>query len=225
MFVTKKNRFLLSKTFSIALKLVIAMLLSMSAPETYAEEHGAGHDGDHAAPGRGHSDGSDHQGGRHGRGRQGNYDPGRERGHGGGAKAVENTILKSGGRPVWAQEGLPEVELGRLNAARVPEHVLQKALVQAHEELQNNPTAEIHAPLQNIALYKEAVSRGDLNKAAHYLGLAAEKRVPISAEMVEALNIILGVSVPENEDMADMADLVRQGLLEAHDAGILEDHH
>lgn len=37
----------------------------------------------------------------------------------------------SGGKPVWAQEGIPEVELGRLNVARSPDHVLQAALLEA----------------------------------------------------------------------------------------------
>ncbi|WP_305906901.1 hypothetical protein Q9L42_018605 [Methylomarinum sp. Ch1-1] len=223
MCITDRNPYL--KVLSVVSTLMIAMALGLSTLNlAYAEDHGSDHGGGHGSAGRGHAGGG-HSGGDHGRGRQGNYDPGRERGHGGGAKAVENTVLKSGGRPVWAQEGLPEVELGRLNAARAPAHVLQKALGKAHEELESNPTGEIHAPLQNIALYKEAVTQGDLSKAARYLGFAAEKRMPINAEMVEALNIILGVSVPDNQAMADMADQVRQGILEAHDAGEIEDHH
>lgn len=35
-----------------------------------------------------------------------------------------------GGRPVWAQEGIPEVELGRLSVARAPSHVIDKALAE-----------------------------------------------------------------------------------------------
>lgn len=191
-----------------------------------AEEHGSDHGSrGHGSSGGGHSEGAGHEGGRHGRGRQGNYDPGREKGHGGGAKAVENTILKSGGRPVWAREGIPEVELGRLNSARVPAHVLQRALEKAQAELLATPGAEIHAPLQNIALYKEAVLRGDLDKAAEYLGFAAEKRMPITSEMVEALNIILGISVSDNEAMAGNADQIRQNILTEHDAGEIDNQH
>ncbi|MBQ0805340.1 MULTISPECIES: hypothetical protein [unclassified Sulfitobacter] len=33
-----------------------------------------------------------------------------------------------GGKPVWAQEGIPEVELGRLNVARSPDRILAKAV-------------------------------------------------------------------------------------------------
>ncbi|MFN3991864.1 MAG: hypothetical protein ACK4IU_03035 [Tabrizicola flagellatus] len=37
----------------------------------------------------------------------------------------------AGGKPVWAQEGIPEVELGRLNVARSPDKVLDQALEEA----------------------------------------------------------------------------------------------
>lgn len=36
-----------------------------------------------------------------------------------------------GGRPVWAKEGIPEVELGRLSVARAPTHVITKAMTEA----------------------------------------------------------------------------------------------
>lgn len=36
-----------------------------------------------------------------------------------------------GGKPVWAQEGIPEVELGRLSVARSPEKVLDRSLAEA----------------------------------------------------------------------------------------------
>ncbi|MES2969076.1 MAG: hypothetical protein V4804_10050 [Pseudomonadota bacterium] len=36
-----------------------------------------------------------------------------------------------GGKPVWAQEGIPEVELGRLSVARSPDQVLDRALAEA----------------------------------------------------------------------------------------------
>jgi hypothetical protein len=36
-----------------------------------------------------------------------------------------------GGKPVWAQEGIPEVELGRLSVARSPDKVLDQALAEA----------------------------------------------------------------------------------------------
>lgn len=39
-----------------------------------------------------------------------------------------------GTKPVWAQEGIPEVELGRLNVARSPDRILEKAVA---EEVSN----------------------------------------------------------------------------------------
>lgn len=83
-----------------------------------------------------------------------------------------------GGKPVWAQEGIPEVELGRLNVARSPDHVLQRAydeaiasvspemisfynltLDQAVEQLSLNfdNIAYIDSPLQNLALLKDTL--------------------------------------------------------------------
>lgn len=62
-----------------------------------------------------------------------------------------------GGKPVWAQEGIPEVELGRLNVARSPDHVLQRA----YDEALSNFTAEM-ATFYNLSL-SEAVAELSLN--------------------------------------------------------------
>ncbi|SNR25502.1 hypothetical protein [Puniceibacterium sediminis] len=83
-----------------------------------------------------------------------------------------------GGKPVWAAEGIPEVELGRLSVARSPDSVLNRAL----EEALSNFTPEmadfynltldqailqlatnfddllfVDSPLQNLALFKDAL--------------------------------------------------------------------
>ncbi|MGB5558068.1 MAG: hypothetical protein WBN04_08650, partial [Paracoccaceae bacterium] len=81
-----------------------------------------------------------------------------------------------GGKPAWAQEGIPEVELGRLSVARSPGHVLQRALDEAVANLSpemvdfyNLDLGDIitelslnwdnitifDSPLQNLALLKE----------------------------------------------------------------------
>jgi hypothetical protein len=83
-----------------------------------------------------------------------------------------------GGKPVWAQEGIPEVELGRLNVARSPDQVLDRAytealasftpemasfynltIAQAVEQLSLNfdNLSYIDSPLQNLALLKDAL--------------------------------------------------------------------
>lgn len=84
----------------------------------------------------------------------------------------------TGGKPVWAQEGIPVVELGRLNVARSPDSVLDRAYTEALASLTpemiafyNLPTldmieeltfnfdnvAYIDSPLQNLSLLKDAL--------------------------------------------------------------------
>jgi hypothetical protein len=84
----------------------------------------------------------------------------------------------AGGKPVWAQEGIPDVELGRLNVARSPENVLLRAFDEALAsftpemvDFYNMTLAEaitalsfdfdslsyIDSPLQNLALLKDAL--------------------------------------------------------------------
>lgn len=83
-----------------------------------------------------------------------------------------------GGKPVWAQEGIPEVELGRLNVARAPEHVLKRQLDEALTSFDpamaafyNMTLAEyvtalttdydsvlrLDSPLMNLSLYKDLI--------------------------------------------------------------------
>jgi predicted nucleic acid-binding Zn ribbon protein len=115
-----------------------------------------------------------------------------------------------------------------LNVSRAPDHVLQKALAEAHKTLAGDPQAAIHSPLQNLALYYEAMTvqgKWSRQQAAEFLGTAAEKRAPISTETVEALNIILGVNTTDPAALAQDADLVRQRILEEHDAGGGESGH
>lgn len=49
---------------------------------------------------------------------------------GGGENTRKPEAGTTGGRPVWAKEGIPEVELGRLSVARAPASVLQHALTE-----------------------------------------------------------------------------------------------
>lgn len=83
-----------------------------------------------------------------------------------------------GGKPAWADEGIPEVELGRLNVARSPDRVLDRAYAEALLgftgamaefyslslddailELSTNFDALsfIDSPLQNLALLRDAL--------------------------------------------------------------------
>lgn len=159
------------------------------------EGHSGGHAGSRGGSrGGGHDDGdtdhdSDHgddHGGGHTPGPRGYGSHGTHRGgHGndvarGGDKAVEYMVLR-GQRPVWAQEGIPEVELGRLNVSRAPGRVLAHAegealatyseemaalynldAAQAAELLETSfrDVSRYDSPLQNLALYKDVMTFG-----------------------------------------------------------------
>lgn len=133
--------------------------------EDHGTDHGDDHGDDHGSKGKGKgSTGGQASGGHSGEG----HVPG---GVGSGRSG--------GGRPVWAQEGIPPVELGRLNVSRAPAHVLDRALNEAVNEYdpamdafysldataaaaqlaadyQNVP--RIDSPLQNLALYKQVIN-------------------------------------------------------------------
>jgi hypothetical protein len=143
--------------------------------------HGGGHDSGHD-----HDTGDDH-GGR-GSGGKGRARHGRTGGHGHShdvardvAYGVETRIFR-GGRPVWAQEGIPEVELGRLNVGRAPAFVLIRAEGKALEEYTDAMTnlynlsaeeaaalleanysniARIDSPVQNLAMYRDVMVYGE----------------------------------------------------------------
>lgn len=88
-----------------------------------------------------------------------------------------------GGKPAWAQEGIPEVELGRLNVARAPGKLLDKQLVEALATLSTivgasgtsiyeapnlaaaiaqitTDALRVDSPLANLALLKDFLSDG-----------------------------------------------------------------
>ena len=114
----------------------------------------------------------------HGKGGEGQGGPG-EDSDGKGPKAGSGG--SEGGKPAWAQEGIPEVELGRLNVARSPDQVLDRALAEAVSsltpemiayynltldkaifELSTNfdTVSFIDSPLQNLALLEDVLSGG-----------------------------------------------------------------
>lgn len=121
-----------------------------------AQGNGAGGSGDHGTPGGGEdSDESDGRGPEYGKPETGT----------------------TGGAPIWAQEGIPEVDLGRLNVARSPRHVLDQAynealatLTPSMLELYSMSLPEVQdylanhwdeavlldSPLQNLALLQDA---------------------------------------------------------------------
>lgn len=139
-------------------------------------EDGGHDDGGHDDGGHedgGHSGGSG-QGGKQGAGGQGPGDSGQRFGQGSSGGG------NSGTRPPWAQEGIPEVELGRLNVVRSPSRVLDRALAEAIATVASTPgmsdfysqsldqailqlstefdsLSYIDSPLQNLALFKDVL--------------------------------------------------------------------
>lgn len=104
-----------------------------------------------------------------------------------------------GGKPVWAQEGIPEVELGRLNVVRSPERVLDQALAEAlltftpeMAEFYNlslddaietlrtefGEVAIIDSPLQNLGLLRDALD-GTSDLAALGVSSSVNTLIPI----------------------------------------------
>jgi hypothetical protein len=194
---------------------------SHSGSSHSGSSHSGGHGSSHA--GKGKRGGSGHDSGDHGS----SHVKGKGQGKHGGQSGDSTVTRDRGRRPVWAQEGIPEVELGRLNAARAPDHVLTRSLAEAHAALAADPQASVHSPPQNLALYWEAMSgqKGwSREQAAAFLGAAADKRIPITSDTVRALNLILGVSDADPAGMAQAADNVRQQILADHDQGSSGDH-
>ncbi|WP_162915056.1 hypothetical protein [Desertibaculum subflavum] len=136
------------------------------------------------------------------------------RGGAGGSGGVEGRVLKgrggeSGTRPAWSGGAVPEdVELGRLNMARSPDHVLNRALNEAYTtNLDKNNDGvldadasipDVESPMQNLALFKEALAGArkvsgswTLQDAAQFLGKAADKNIPITEDTVRAIGVIL----------------------------------
>jgi hypothetical protein len=154
-----------------------------------AAGHGGGHDpGDGGSHSDGHSDdhGDDAGHGNAGRGKGQGVGGAGQQGSGAGARGGEggrggggqDRADRSGGRPPWAQEGIPEIELGRLNVARSPARVLDRAYTEAlasltgetlgfYNQSLDQMIAElslnwdnvtfIDSPLQNLALLRDAL--------------------------------------------------------------------
>lgn len=166
----------------------LAILLgstSIVATSTFAQESGGsgqgqGSPGGNDSAGQG-SDGSGSQGsGGDGQGQGGPSEDSDAQGPGAGQPADGDR----GGKPSWAQEGIPVVDLGRLSVMRSPDQVLDRALAEVVSTF--NPdlvplyemTADdfgdyvlahwndegfaiIDSPLQNLALLEELWTEGD----------------------------------------------------------------
>ena len=202
---------------------------------------GQGSGDDHTSGGDDHTssdhetdteDHSDHEGGQGGP-KNGEEGQGQQ-GQGGGGSGQHGSGGESG-RPVWAQEGIPEVELGRLNVARSPDHVLDRAYAEAVgsmtdpvldfyrndfddmiDELSErwDQVSFIDSPLQNLALLREALDGPSVLTAVNtnndtlmavFLGSASDKALEVTKETVIAVTTILGKPI-EGDAAQNLAD-------------------
>ncbi len=148
----------------------------LGGPAFAQENAGQGNQGGQGQGNKGSQSGQDNRGGS-GAG-QGGPDPDSDsKGPQAGGPAATGS---SGGKPAWAQEGIPEdVELGRLSVARAPDQVLDRAFDEAlanlspemidfysdktlneiYEALRTewDTITLINSPLQNLALLEEAM--------------------------------------------------------------------
>jgi len=189
---------------------------SLPDGQAYAQSHG----GSGRGQGGGGRGGSGYRGGKAGghsgeeEGHSGSEGGGHESeaegsGHKGGGMSQQPGASSRGGRPVWAQEGIPAVELGRLSVVRSPDHVIDKALT---EVLKNfNPAAsaalysmsaeqfsayikanwdtapKIDSPLENLGLFKDLLSDGQTRLS----GVTPASKVDLAA-------IFLGAASDKN---------------------------
>lgn len=150
---------------------------AFAADDSGGQGGGQGNQGGQGQGSKGAQSGQGNQGGQ-GSG-QGGPDPASDsKGPQAGGPA---TTGSGGGKPIWAQEGIPEVELGRLSVARSPSTVLNRALLEADATLTadmvtfyNQSLDQIisdlslnwdsitifDSPLQNLALYQDVMADG-----------------------------------------------------------------
>lgn len=182
------NRFLLNTVSAMALGAVVAGGAMVAptlfgASPAFAQDDGEG--GENGANGNAGGQGQGDQGAQSGQGNQG----GQDQGQGGPGDDSDGVGPQSGGpsddgsgggRPAWASEGIPEVELGRLSVARSPDHVLDQAYDEAllaigdmadfynlslddmitELSLNWDEITLIDSPLQNLAIFRDALDGG-----------------------------------------------------------------
>lgn len=193
----------------------------------FADQHsgpgegpGEGAGGGSGGSGGGHDDGGHDDGGHEG-GQGGHNDGGHDTGdHGGEGQGQGGSAQGGGGeggmdsRPTWAGEGIPEVELGRLNVARSPDHVLERAYNEALatmtpemiafynlsmndmlDQLVNNwdGVSFIDSPLQNLSIL-EAIMTGEASPAS--LGISNDAMTLAAV----ALGAASDKNIPISED-------------------------
>ncbi|MDB4254771.1 hypothetical protein [Yoonia sp.] len=177
-------------TAAVLLTGVAASSFSGTSMAAFAQEDGSG--GQAQGQGNQGGQGQGSQGAQSGQGNQGGSGSGQggpsaDSDGTGGQSGGPSDTSSGGGKPAWAQEGIPEVELGRLSVARSPDQVLERSLEEAlstwdavtMEDFYSLPleNADVSilselslnwdnltiydSPLQNLALMKDILEDGD----------------------------------------------------------------
>ena len=197
----------------------------------------SGHDGGTGSAGGinsgGHTDSDDNHndgasGGSSGQGAQ----SGGQNGGNAGSGATGN------GRPVWAQEGIPEVELGRLNVVRSPTRVLDRALDEALSgftakeaafyrldldamitELSKNwdGVSFIDSPLQNLALFRDAA---DGSSVLRDVGIVTDNNTLLAVFLGTASDKTIPITA---DTVTAVSAMLNQPLTPAQAAALAED--
>lgn len=177
-------------------------------------EAGGGHGGGSSG---GHSDSTHQSGDEHeGSGREGgsSHQPA-----GGTQGGQDNRGGGEDGRPVWAGEGIPEVELGRINVVRSP-RTLDRALAEAREQFDPATMTRLYqaraidfanaarvnwdtisiidSPVQNLALLRELWRTKTTSLPGVNLG---------ATNIIELSSILLGVA--SDKEIPITTDTVR----------------
>ncbi|WP_417688132.1 hypothetical protein [Roseibium sp.] len=212
---------------------------------------GQGGGGGHSGGGGGHSDGGDSHSG----GSDSHSSGGKKGGHDNASSSEDDSDGRgpkygkpgeSRSKPVWAQEGIPEVELGRLNVARSPSNVLDRArqelVTSTVYSINTDAYASVDAyiahvadwdnakivdsPLENLAVFRDAINNVTtlpgttvgVDLMAITLGTASDKGLPITNDTVTAIVTILGgdPSTLNVPAIAAAAESVRRAVADAH---------
>jgi len=131
-------------------------------------------------------------------------------------------LTAEGDLPDVYSDQVQTVEFSRLNVSRSPSKVTDTALQRALDTIRtadeitydaagrlvaikDGEAKTIDSPLENLALYEDAVKNGAFTaqQAAAFLGAAADKTQPINLDIVVYLNTILGLNGTSGTNYVD----------------------
>jgi len=138
---------------------------------------------------------------------------------------ADGTVVKltsDGTLPDEYTDQVQTVEFSRLSVSRSPNKVTDKSLQEALSAIQSadeitydaagrivvitdGEAKTIDSPLENLALYADAIKNGTFStlQAAAFLGAAADKTQPINLDIVVYLNTILGLNGTDGTNYVD----------------------